>query len=197
MRTLAKKTLVLSSISLLAAMFVPLGAEQSFRPGPADQYPHQRNGDVTVGAQPFDSLAMTKPVFGKKADLVRYGILPVLLVVENGGKEALDLENIEVQLETSDGRHVIALDPQEVPFVAVGQQRSPGGKSPLSRNKKSPLDVPEIRQWAFSGKTLPGGQKASGFFYFRAQVEQGMKMYVSGMAERPSGKQLLYFEIPF
>lgn len=178
-------------------MFVPLGAEQSFRPGPPDQYPHQRNGDVTVGAQPFDSLAMTKPVFGKKADLVRYGILPVLLVVENQGKEALDLQNIEVQLETSDGRHVIALDPQEVPFVALGQQRSPGEKSPLSRNKKSPLDIPEIAQWAFSGKTLPGGQKASGFFYFRAQVEQGMKMYVSGMAERPSGKQVLYFEIPF
>jgi len=189
---------VLSSISLLAAMVVPLvAAEQSFRPGPADQYPHQSNGDVTVGAQVFDSLAMTKPVFGKKADLVRYGILPVLLVIENQRKEALDLQNIEVQLETSDGRHVIALDPQEVPFVADGQQRAPGGKSPLSRNKKNPLDVPEISQWAFSAKMLPGGQKASGFFYFRAQMEQGMKMYISGMVERPSGKQVLYFEIPF
>lgn len=186
-----------SSISLLAAIFLPVYADQSFRPGPADQYPHQRNGDVTVGAQLFDSLEMTKPVFGKKADLVRYGILPVLLVIDNQQKETLDLQNIEVQLETSDGRHVIALDPQEVPFVATGQQSSPGRNSRLSRNKKNPLDVPEITQWAFSAKMLPGGQKASGFFYFRAQMEQGMKMYVSGMVERPSGKQVLYFEIPF
>src|SRR5690349_107389 len=156
MRTLPKKRLVHLSISLLAVIFLPLYAEQSFRPGPADQYPHQRNGDVTVGAQLFDSLAMTKPVFGKKADLVRYGILPVLLVVENQQNEALDLQNVEVQLETSDGRHVIALDPQEVPFVATGQQqRSLGGQSPLSRNKKNPLDVPDIRQQAFSAKMLP------------------------------------------
>ena len=47
---------------------------------------------------------MTKPVFGKKADLVRYGILPVLLVVQNDRKQSLDLQDIEVHLEASDGR---------------------------------------------------------------------------------------------
>jgi len=187
---------VLSSISLLAAAFVPLTAEQSFRPGPPDQYPHQSNGGITIGAQAFDSFSMTKPVFGKKADLVRYGILPVLLVVQNDRKQSLDLQDIEVHLEASDGRHVIPLSPQEVPFVAIGSQR-PIGQSPLSRNKKNPLDVPEITQWAFSAKMLPAGEKASGFFYFQAQIEQGMRMYISGIVERPSGKQALYFEIPF
>jgi hypothetical protein len=43
---------------------------------------------------------------------------------------------------------------------------------------------------------LPPGDKASGFFYFRAASEPGMRLYVSGIYERPSGKELLYFEIP-
>lgn len=197
MRTLPKIGLVLPSIALLATVLVPLQADQSFHPGSPNQYAHQSSGDITVGARPFVSLTMTKPVFGKKADLVRFGILPVLLVIENDRKQPVDLQDIEVHLETSDGRHVIALNPQEVPTIAIAPERPPIGQSPLSRKKRNPLDVPEITDWAFSAKMLPPGEKASGFFYFQAQIEQGMRIYVSGMVERPSGKQVLYFEIPF
>ncbi len=184
------------SIALIAIGFAPLRGDQAFRPGPPDQYPHQSNGNVIVGAREFTSSEMTKPVFGKKADLIRYGVLPVLIVIENDRKQSLDLHNIEVKLETSDGRNVIPLDPQELPFIVVPHQRPQMGKSPLSRPKKNPLDVPEIAEWAFSAKMLPAGGKASGFFYFRAESEQGMRIYVSGMVERPSGKEVLYFDIP-
>ena len=80
---------------------------------------------------------MTKPVFGKKADLVRYGILPVLLVIENQRKEALDLQNIEVQLETSDGRHVIALDPRRCRLLPTVSSVRRAEVATLTQQKES------------------------------------------------------------
>jgi len=171
--------------------------EKDFHPGPPDQYHHQANNGVTIGARYFDSLDATKPIFGKKADLNRYGVLPVLLVIQNDRKQSLDLQNLEVKLEGADSHSIIPLTASEVPFIAVPvNQPTIGRKSPLSRGHKNPLNVPEIVSRAFAARMLPAGDKASGFFYFRAASEPGMHLYVSGIYERPSGKELLYFEIP-
>jgi hypothetical protein len=193
MGTLSSTGLVLLSIAFTFAA----KDEKTFRPGPPDQYAHQANGGVTIGARPFDNFDATKPVFGKKADLNRYGILPVLIVIQNDRKQTLDLQSLDVKLEGSDSRSVIPLTPSEVPFVAISpEQPQLGPKSPLSRGHKNPLNVPEIVSWAFSAKMLPPGDKASGFYYFRATPEPGMHLYVSGIYERPSGQEILYFEIP-
>ena len=193
MGTLPKTGLVFMSIALAFAA----NPDQGFRPGAPDQYAHQANDGVTIGARRFDTMDATKPVFGKKADLNRYGVLPVLLVIQNDRKQSLDLQNLEVKLEAADSHSIIPLTASEVPFIAVPvNQPTMGPKSPLSRRHKNPLNVPEITPLAFAAKMLPAGDKASGFFYFRAASEPGMRLYVSGVYERPSGKELLYFEIP-
>jgi hypothetical protein len=43
---------------------------------------------------------------------------------------------------------------------------------------------------------LPAGQTASGFFYFQTGLETGSTIYISGMSEASSGKELFYFELP-
>jgi hypothetical protein len=193
MGTLPKTGLVFMSIALAFAA----KPEKDFHPGPPDQYHHQANNGVTIGARYFDNLDATKPIFGKKADLNRYGVLPVLLVIQNDRKQSLDLQNLEVKLEGADSHSIIPLTASEVPFIAVPvNQPTIGRKSPLSRGHKNPLNVPEIVSRAFAARMLPAGDKASGFFYFRAASEPGMHLYVSGIYERPSGKELLYFEIP-
>jgi hypothetical protein len=193
MGTLPKTGLVFMSIALAFAA----NPDKGFRPGAPDQYAHQANDGVTIGARRFDTMDATKPVFGKKADLNRYGVLPVLLVIQNDRKQSLDLQNLEVKLEAADSHSIIPLTASEVPFIAVPvNQPTMGPKSPLSRRHKNPLNVPEITTLAFAAKMLPAGDKASGFFYFRAASEPGMRLYVSGVYERPSGKELLYFEIP-
>lgn len=193
MGTLPKTGLVFMSIALAFAA----NPDKGFRPGAPDLYAHQANDGVTIGARRFDTMDATKPVFGKKADLNRYGVLPVLLVIQNDRKQSLDLQNLEVKLEAADSHSIIPLTASEVPFIAVPvNQPTMGPKSPLSRRHKNPLNVPEITTLAFAAKMLPAGDKASGFFYFRASSEPGMRLYVSGVYERPSGKELLYFEIP-
>jgi len=193
MGTLPKTGLVFMSIALAFAA----KPDKGFHPGPPDQYPHQAADGVTIGARYFDTLDATEPIFGKKADLNRYGVLPVLVVIQNNRKQSLDLQNLEVKLEAADSHSIISLTASEVPFIgAPVNQPTLGRKSPLSRGHKNPLDIPEITTLAFAAKMLPAGDKASGFFYFRAASEPGMHLYVSGIYERPSGKELLYFEIP-
>jgi hypothetical protein len=41
---------------------------------------------------------------------------------------------------------------------------------------------------------LPPGESASGFFYFEAAPESGDKLYLSGMREAGSARELMYFE---
>ena len=61
---------------------------------------------------------------------------------------------------------------------------------------KNPLDIGEIEARAFSAEMLPPGQSASGFFYFQTGYQRGSSLYLSGLREAESGKELLYFEIP-
>jgi hypothetical protein len=62
--------------------------------------------------------------------------------------------------------------------------------------KKSPLDVWEIEGRAFTAKMIPPGQTASGFFYFQTGMQRGSTVYLSGLREAASGKELMFFEIP-
>ena len=50
---------------------------------------------------------------------------------------------------------------------------------------------------AFVAKMLPPGDSASGFFYdFEARPESGDSIYLNGLHEGRSGKEIMYFEFP-
>jgi hypothetical protein len=70
----------------------------------------------------------------------------------------------------------------------------PGGK-PKILAKKNPLDAWEIEGRAFAAKMLPAGQSASGFLYFRTGLQRGATIYLNGLTEAATGKELFYFEI--
>ncbi len=190
---------VISSIAfagLLAACL--LASEKRFQAGAAEEYAHQSSEDVTVGAKPFDNEDLTAAAFGKKADLLRYGVLPVLVVIENKRPQALDLGSLEVSLVSSDGRHVSAIAPEDVPFLGTAGKRPRVVPTPVPLPKrKNPLNAPEIVTRAFAAKMLPPGDSASGFFYFEARPEAGDKVYLNGLRDARSGGEIMYFEFPF
>jgi hypothetical protein len=155
---------------------------------------------VLVGAKAFDNEGLTSEAFGKKADLLKYGVLPVLVVIENKRDKSINLQNLEVSLVAADGRHVAATSPDDLPFLATDGHRTPrqpgtGLPIPLPK-KKNPLAGSEISARAFAAKMLPPGDSTSGFFYFEAQAEAGDSIYLSGMKDARSGKEILYFEFP-
>ena len=192
---------VTPSITLVALLAAAYGGatEKALEIGHATDYAHQTSEEVTVGAKPFSNQELVSTAFGKKTDLLRYGVLPVLVVVENKRGKALDLRDLEVNLVAADGRHASAVSPEDVPFMATaGKHPSQSGVHmplpvPLPK-KKNPLETPSIVERAFSAKMLPAGDSASGFFYFEAKPETGDKVYLNGLRDARSGQEITYFE---
>lgn len=191
---------VSSSIAFgLLFAFGCLGASDTgFRAQPAGSYAHQSVQQVTVGATAFKTDEQTEDAFGKKNNLLKYRVLPVLVVIENKQSKALDLSRLEVSLVAADGRHATAVSPDDVQFLGtpkrsgVSQVPSP---IPLPK-KKNALRSPEIASRAFVARTLPPGDSASGFFYFEAAPESGDRLYLSGLREAGTGREIMYFEFP-
>jgi hypothetical protein len=189
---------VISSITFgLVSLTLAFGADEAFKPGPAGSYAHQTSGPVTIGAKAYKQQELTESAFGKKVDPLKFGVLPVLVVVENKGKEPVYLQNLEVSLVASDGRHAPAVAPEDLAHLGSPTKRPGIKQTPIPMpKKKNPMNSPEMVVRAFSAKMLPPGDSASGFFYFEAKPESGDKLYVNGMREARSGKEIMYFEFP-
>jgi len=61
--------------------------------------------------------------------------------------------------------------------------------------KKNPLDTWEIEGRSLAAQMLPPGQSASGFVYFQTGLQRNATIYLSGMTEAGTGKEILYFEL--
>lgn len=151
---------------------------------------------MTIGAEAFDKPELVEQAFGKKVDLLKYGVLPVLVVVDNKSKETIDLKNIEVHLVATDGRQGPALSPADL-YHLGNSSRPTGIRTPIPLpKKKNPMASDELVLRAFSAKMLPPGDSASGFFYFEARSESGDKIYINGLRQARTQQELLYFEFP-
>jgi len=172
-----------------------------FEISPAATYPsHQTSEKVTIGAAVYDTAEKARDAFGK-LNPYQYGVLPVLVVIQNDSNQAIRLDRVRVDYMTPDGNHVDATPAAEVRYLSgPGQPKVVTGPLPTSgpriSRKKNPLDAWEIEGRAFSAKMIPPGQSASGFFYFQTGHRPHARLYVTGIREASSGRELLYFEFP-
>ena len=171
-----------------------------FSVGAAASYDgHQTLDKITIAAVPYVSDEQLKTAFGK-ADPPRYGVLPVLLVLENGTGKAIRLD-LKAELVTADGHHVEAMEPDDVMHLGPAPKRPRMASLPLpiplpSRVKKGPLNTWEIQGRAFAPKLVPPGESASGFFYFYLDREPEQRLYLTGIRDATTGKDFFYFEVP-
>jgi hypothetical protein len=173
-----------------------------FNPGPAASYAnHQTMDKITIAAIPFVTEEQAKTAFGK-VNPYKHGVLPVLVIMENGTGKTLRL-SLESEFVDPGGTHVEATPASDVVYVDsnVKKPRMPGTTpypNPFPRKPKGgPLDTWEIEGRAFSAKMLPPGESAFGFFYFQTQNIPGSKIYLTGIKDAASGKDYFYFEVPF
>src|SRR5579883_393403 len=171
--------------------------ESKFSPGPASSYQaKQTNDNVTVAVSAFDTEELAHTAFGK-LDPNQYGVLPVLVIIQNDTDQALKLDQIEVEYTTVDRQHVEATPPSDVQTLGGGRRPSMPTGTPIPRIKhKSPLNAWEIEGRAFAAKMLPPHESASGFFYFQTEHRPGAKFYMTGIKVASTGKDLLFFEVP-
>jgi hypothetical protein len=193
---------IFKRLALLMSIAAAFAADKDtavFRPPPAAGLLHrQTNAQVTIGVDPYVAPDKVKTAFGK-LDPYQYGILPVLVVIQNDSDKTIRLDRMTAEyvgpnrdrVEATPARDVRYLRGPNRPGVITG----PGGK-PKILSKKNPLDAWEIEGRAFAAQTLPAGQSASGFFYFQTGLQRGATVYLSGLTEAATGKELFYFEIP-
>jgi hypothetical protein len=171
-----------------------------FTPAPAASYrAHQSNAKVTVGADPFDSEDKVRTAFGKN-NPNRYGVLPVLVVIQNDSDKAIRVDRLKAEFISPDRSRIAATPASEVRYLQ-GPRRpnvmaGPTG-APKVLKRKNPLNSWEIEGRAFAAKMIPPGQSASGFLYFESGFHPGSRLYLTGLTEANSGRELFYYEIPF
>ncbi len=116
------RALLISLILFMAALFVgeaTLAADNNkdagkFSPGPASSYPaKQTNDHVTVAVVAYDTEELAHTAFGK-LNPNQYGVLPVLVIIQNDTDQALKLEHLDAEYTGIEGRQVEATPADEV-----------------------------------------------------------------------------------
>jgi len=175
-----------------------LWGQGSFKPGPASSYPsHQNVGKLKIAAVKYESDEETKQAFGK-VNPNEYGILPVYLILENTSEQTLLLDRMRVAYQYG-ANEVMPLQPGDLPYVIAPKRPSTGpaypNPIPLPK-KKNPMSAVELQTRAFGAKTLLKGESASGFFYFQTRHRKNAIVYITGIREGQTGKEVFFAEVP-
>lgn len=199
-----REAIVSLGMVLLSIAAVQAADKAPFTSAPASSYPgHQTLDKITIAAVPFTSDEQAASAFGKVRPY-KYGILPVLVIIQNDTGKALRL-NLTAQFEDARNRHIDAMPASDVMLFdgsAKETWKSGSGPPPLPvplprKQKHGPLFTPEIEGLAFSARLVPPGESVRGFFYFQTPNEPGSKIYLTGIKDAATGKDYFYFEVPF
>ena len=171
-------------------------SDGKFSPGPVSSYSaKQTNDNVTVAVSAYDTEELAHTAFGK-LDPNQYGVLPVLVIIQNDTDQALKLDHLQVEYTSFDRQHVEATPPAEVQTLGGGRRPSLPNGTPIHIKHKSPLNTAEIESRGFAAPILPPHESANGFFYFQTEHRPGARFYLTGIKVASTGKEVFYFDIP-
>ena len=130
----------LALLTSIAAVLAPNKAwpaskdQPKFTPGPAASYEsHQTSEKVTIGVAAYVSDEETRPVFGKHNPYT-YGVLPVLVVIQNDGPKTIRVDPLELVLVGPNRDRVDATPAKDVRFL-TGPNKPSVAPHPYSQNQ--------------------------------------------------------------
>ncbi len=185
---------------LCVSIAVSAADHPEFKAKPASSYANKQTSEnVTIAVEQYETDEQTKEPFGK-VNPFRHGVLPVLVVIENKGKDAINLNRMKLRYVLPDRTKVENTPASEVRYLD-GVQRpktvnAPLGGLRIAKTKPGPLSDWTIEGRAFSAPVLAPGETASGFFYFQTSTSAAATVIISGLTHAGSGEELFYFEIP-
>lgn len=192
-----KRLILLTSIASLA-----LAADKDkprLEVQPAASYPqHMTSQGLTIAAIPYTSEDQTKTAFGK-VNPNNYGVLPVMLVIENAGNATIRVDRMKLEYVAGRDARIENTPAPDVKYLQGASRPKVISGPPVPihmKGKKSPLSEWEIEGRAFSADMVPPHDKASGFVYFQTAPLRGAKLVINGLSDAKSGQELFFFEIP-
>src|SRR5262245_171718 len=193
---------VFKRLALVLSIAAAYAADKEipFRPAAASTYANKlTDSGLTIAVDPYITDEKLKAAFGK-LDPNEFGVLPVLVLIQNDTGKAIRLDNLRARYHGPSNNRIEAIPARDVRYMKGPEKPKmipgPTGGIKIGKTKKNPLDAWEIEGRSFIAKMLPAGQSAYGFLYFNTELQRGATIYLTGMSEAATGKDLLYFEIP-
>jgi hypothetical protein len=156
---------------------------------------------VTIAADPYNTKEKASCF---RIDYLKYGFMPIRIIVTNDGDKPINLEQARIHFITASGDKIPAAEAEDVerrttdvksvtgPKIAV-----PGLPKPKSKNSKVDEDFEEFEYQAL---VVEPHTTRAGFLFYDVQALdnplKGAKLYLRRL-QASDGKELFYFEIPF
>jgi hypothetical protein len=174
--------------------------------------PHDHHEGLTISVDPYTDAERAKEKFGKSADPLPVGILPVEVFITSELPHPLkiDMETVELEVYTgADKQDLDWLPPVQVATLIV----HPGGNPAAPSTRRFPIGIPmpskdkkvdkiatELRPYALDSDVVPPLGKIHGFLFFNMshnfEATSKSTLYVPDVAILPEKKPLMFFEVP-
>jgi len=201
---------VLFSLLLLPLLPLMAAAADHTPPAvePATSFPavdiHEEE-HVAIAADPYDTHEKAA-IF--RADYLKYGFMPIRLIVTNNGDKPISLVDARIHFITANGDKIPAALPSDIErrstTVANAGRRIPMPAPLPPIHEKAKTKTKEIeadfKAFEYSALAVEPHTTRAGFLFYDmrgiANPLQGAKLYLR-MLHAADGKDLFFFEIPF
>jgi hypothetical protein len=210
------RSLVCFVAILLSASVALAQANPGPRPGStgaASAMPHDTHGGLTVSVDPYADSGRAKDKFGKSANPVPAGILPVDVFFKNDTPHPIkiELETVQLDVHFASGRHqnLDWLSIAEVAYVirhpggnpsAPSARRFPVGLPLPGKDKKVDSIIAQLRPFALESDVVPPLGTIHGFLFFNVNHDLAAvatsSLYLPDVSLLPEKKPLIFFEVP-
>ncbi|HTU35811.1 MAG TPA: hypothetical protein VMF66_18565 [Candidatus Acidoferrum sp.] len=175
--------------------------------------PQDAHGGLTVSVDPYTDSNRAKSKFGKSANPVPAGILPVDVYFKNDTPHPMrvDLETVQLEVQSGEESH------QYVDWLTVGQVaykiRHPGGGPSAPSARRFPVGIPlpskdkkvdeiidQLRPFVLDSNIIPPLGTIHGFLFFDVSHDftaaQKASLYLPDVVLLPDKTALMFFEVP-
>lgn len=173
---------------------------------------HDSHEGLSVSADAYSDSGRAKDKFGKSANPVPLGILPVEVFLRNDTDQPMhvDLSTIQLDVHPHNGARDEDIDAMSVHDVAASVAHPHGPSAPEARrfpvgigsttDKKADKVADILEPLALDGDVVPPHAMIHGFLFFDLgddmSLAQTASIYVPDVTLLPSQKPLMFFEVP-
>lgn len=208
-----RSVLLAATIALMFPSGSALAQSAPARAATSSALPQDKHAGLTVSVDPYSDSHRAKDKFGKSANPIPAGILPVDVYFKNDTPHAMRVDLQTVQLEVRSGGEAH----QYLDWLSVGQvanmirhphgapatpsaRRFPVGIPLPSKDKKVDDIVQQLRPFALDSNIIPPLGRIHGFLFFDVSHDFGAvqkaSLYLPDVVLLPDKTPLMFFEVP-